>query len=141
MQGYKAILISLGTLSLCIGAVGVVVPGLPTTPFLLLTAGLYIRSSEKLYQKLISNRIFGSYIVSFYAQKGMTLRAKFSAISVMWLMILSSVIFFISNVPVKIVVVVVGIIGSIVMGFVVPTAVHSKTKKVGKPSGNEHSAV
>ncbi len=60
MSFLKSILILLGTLSLCIGVIGIVVPGLPTTPFLLLTAGLYIKSSDKLYTKLISNRLVGS---------------------------------------------------------------------------------
>ena len=49
MNLIKVLLIVLGTLSLCVGIIGIVVPGLPTTPFVLLTAGLYIKSSDKLY--------------------------------------------------------------------------------------------
>ena len=54
MNLFKVILIALGTLSLCIGIIGIIVPGLPTTPFILLTAGLYINSSDRSYQKLIT---------------------------------------------------------------------------------------
>jgi uncharacterized membrane protein YbaN (DUF454 family) len=65
MNLLKIVLILLGTLSLVIGVTGVFIPGLPTTPFLLLTAGLYVRSSEKLYQSLITNRYFGTFIREF----------------------------------------------------------------------------
>ena len=83
MSLVKIILIVLGTLSLGIGIIGIVVPGLPTTPFLLLTAGLYVKSSDRLYQKLISNRYVGSYILEYQANKGMTKRAKLYAIGLM----------------------------------------------------------
>ena len=61
----KIVFIVLGTLSLGIGIIGIVVPGLPTTPFILLTAGLYIKSSDRLYQKLINSRFIGPYINNF----------------------------------------------------------------------------
>jgi hypothetical protein len=117
----KSILILLGTLSLCIGVIGIVVPGLPTTPFLLLTAGLYVKSSDKLYAKLIANRFVGSYIVNFNQRKGMTIKSKFYAIITMWTMIALSCVFFIEPLTIIVAVSAFGIIGTIVMGFVVPT--------------------
>ena len=111
----------LGTLSFCIGVIGVFVPGLPTTPFLLLAASLYVRSSDKLYRKLISNKYFGSYIIEYRANKGLSKKVKLYAIAAMWLMICISCFFFYSDLIIKLVVVIVGLIGTIVMGFVIPT--------------------
>jgi len=118
----KIILILLGTLSLIIGVIGIFVPGLPTTAFLLLTAALYMRSSEKLYRKLLSNRILGPYILEFQSQKGMTKRTKLHAIGTMWFMITISCVFFIKPVTVIVIVIGAGVIGTIVMGWIVPTA-------------------
>lgn len=129
MSFVKIILIVLGTLSLGIGIIGIVVPGLPTTPFLLLTAGLYVKSSDRLYQKLISNRYVGSYILEYQANKGMTKRAKLYAIGLMWAMITLSCLLFIHTLSIKLVVVAVGVIGTIVMGFVVPTVFSSELNK------------
>jgi len=121
MNFFKVILIALGTLSLCIGIIGIVVPGLPTTPFILLTAGLYIKSSDGLYQKLITNRFVGSYILDFQAKKGMTQKTKLFAIATMWIMITLSCLSFISPLALKISVSIIGLIGTLVMGFIVPT--------------------
>ena len=118
---YKIILIILGTLFLGLGILGIFIPGLPTTPFLLLTAALYLRSSDRLYQKLISNKIIGKYIKNYVQKRGMTIRIKVHAIGIMWLMISISTIFLIEIIWVKILVLTLGIIGTIVMGFVVKT--------------------
>lgn len=126
MNLFKVILIFLGTVSLCIGAIGVFVPGLPTTPFLLLTAGLYMRSSDKLHYWLISNKYIGSYITEFQTNRGMTWRVKLYSICTMWVMITISCLFFITPSSVKLLVAALGIIGSIVMGFIIPTINKSK---------------
>lgn len=125
MNLFKAILIVLGTLSLCVGVIGIVVPGLPTTPFLLLTAGLYVKNSDKLYAKLIANRFVGSYILAFNQRKCMTKRTKLYAISTMWVMIAFSTIFCIKLLPMRLIILIVGIIGTMVMGFIVPTVNNS----------------
>ena len=80
MNLLKPILVSFGTMSLGLGIVGIVVPGLPATPFFLLSAGLYLRSSEKLYKKLLSNKWIGSYIIKYQTNKGLTKRGKIGAI-------------------------------------------------------------
>lgn len=121
MSILKFLLILLGTISLGIGIIGIIVPGLPTTPFLLLTAGLYVRSSDKLYQKLISNQYVGSYIMDFQTKKGLTIKVKIASISLMWIMIIISTLFFIDLLVVKISVLILGLIGTIVMGFIIPT--------------------
>ncbi|MCK9292004.1 MAG: YbaN family protein [Bacteroidales bacterium] len=109
----KTVFILLGSLSLLIGMIGIVVPGLPTTPFLLLAAYLYSRSSKKLQQKLLDHRLFGGYIRDF--SKGMSVRAKIRAVSMMWVMIFISSFVFLKSWTIRIVLFAVGIIGTYVM--------------------------
>jgi len=121
MNLIRVILILLGTISLVVGVFGIFIPGLPTTPFLLLTAGLYLRSSDRLYNKLVSNRFIGSYIVEYHENRGMSARLKLYSIILMWLMIAVSTHFFIELLSIKLVITICGLIGTVVMGFVVPT--------------------
>lgn len=116
----KLIYISLGLLFLTIGSIGILVPGLPTTPFLLLSAALFFRSSDKLYNKLMSSKVFGKYITIFTKNKGMSLRLKIISISIMWIMITIS-FFLIDLFIVRIILVIAGITGTIVMGFCIKT--------------------
>jgi len=118
----KLTLILLGTISLGIGVTGIFIPGLPTTPFLLITAALYARSSDKLYHRLLEAKFVGSYIKEFRRNKGLYLQTKIFSIAVMWIMILVSVLFLIPSSTGKLIVLGVGAIGTIVMGFLIPTS-------------------
>jgi uncharacterized membrane protein YbaN (DUF454 family) len=122
----RILFITVGTLSLMLGIIGVFVPGLPTTPFLLLTAGLYIRSSDRLYQMLIRNRFVGVYVTQWQKTKGLSLRSKIKAISFMSLMVTLSVIFMVDTLIARFVIIVLGLIGAVVMGVVVPTSRNSQ---------------
>jgi len=122
MQFLKILYIILGTLALLIGITGVFVPGLPTTPFLLLTAWLYLKGSRRLHNRLLRSRLLGDYIREYQKQHGMTLRQKVSSLGVMWFMILISVLFLINDRRLSIAVFVIGLIGTMVMGFWVRTA-------------------
>jgi uncharacterized membrane protein YbaN (DUF454 family) len=117
----KIFLIILGTICISLGILGIFIPGLPTTPFLLLAASLYVRSSDKLYNKLINHKILGKYIYNYRKNKGITKKTKIYSIILMWVMISCSVIFFIKIFYVKIIVLTVGLIGTIIMGFVIKT--------------------
>ena len=123
---FRLLLIFFGTLSLSVGIVGIFVPGLPTTPFLLLTAGLYVRSSEKLYRRLISSKFLGSFISDFQREKGLTLSTKLYSIAVMWTMIFISVVFLVTALIPKLIIIGAGITGTIVMGFILPTIRHKE---------------
>ena len=81
----KRLLIIAGTLSTTIGIIGIVVPILPTTPFLLLAAACYLRSSERFYHWLLNNRLFGTYIGDYLAGRGMPLKTKVFTLLLMWL--------------------------------------------------------
>jgi len=111
----KPILILIGSVFLGIGFIGIIVPGLPTTPFLLLAAGCYVRSSDRLYSWLLGHKLFGKYIYNFRETRSIPLRSKIISIIVMWIMIGLSVYIFIKIIPVKIIVVILGIIGTSVI--------------------------
>ena len=80
----KYLLIILGSISLVLGVIGIFLPLLPTTPFLLLTAALYVRSSENLYQWLIHQKYLGTYIRNFREHKAIPLRAKIISVTMVW---------------------------------------------------------
>jgi len=111
----KVLLITLGTVTLTIGIIGIVVPGLPTTSFLLITAACYARSSERLYAWLLSHKIFGKYILQYRVHKAMPIKAKVIALMMMWTSIITSGIFFIKNKYALAIVVCGGIIGTIII--------------------------
>lgn len=103
----RGILIVLGTVSVFFGIIGIFLPILPTTPFLLLGAAIYSKSSDKFYNWLVGNRFFGSYIKNYREGKGIPLRVKNSAITFLWITILITVVFFIPILAVKILLIVI----------------------------------
>lgn len=92
----------LGSVSLALGILGIFLPVLPTTPFLLLSASLYLKGSEKLYNWLMNHPKLGPYITNFRIHKAIPLKAKIASVSLMWLTILTTVIFFIPLLVIKI---------------------------------------
>ena len=79
-----------------LGVLGIVLPILPTTPFLLLAAVCYARSSPRLLYWLNHNRWFGAYIRRYREGLGIPLREKLLTIAMLWLTISVSVVFFVS---------------------------------------------
>ncbi|MBV6271559.1 YbaN family protein [Alcaligenaceae bacterium CGII-47] len=74
----------LGTLALILAVLGVFLPLLPTTPFLLLASACYLRGSPRMHHWLLSHRILGPYIRDFEAGMGIPLRTKLLALALMW---------------------------------------------------------
>lgn len=89
----KVLYILFGTPSLALGIIGIFLPLLPTTPFLLLTAALYVRSSPRLYNRLLHHKYLGSYIRNFRENKAIPLRAKIISVSLIWITILNCIFF------------------------------------------------
>ena len=118
----KILWISLGSFFVALAALGVALPGIPTTPFLILAAACYIRSSQKLYDWLISNKTFGPYLKDYREGKGIPKKAKILAISMIILFVGSSVIFGIEDQILKIAVGVLGLTGLLYVIFKVPVA-------------------
>jgi uncharacterized membrane protein YbaN (DUF454 family) len=94
----RALLIAAGTVSLALGTIGIFVPILPTTPFLLLAAACYMRSSERLHKWLLGNRWFGEYIRNYQAGRGIPLKTKVVAMAALWAAILYSTFFVVDEV-------------------------------------------
>jgi uncharacterized membrane protein YbaN (DUF454 family) len=92
----RILLMVMGTLFVALGVVGMVIPVLPTTPFLLLAAVCYARSSKRFYNWLMTNRWFGEYIRNYREGRGITLRHKLLALSLLWLTIIYSAGFVVS---------------------------------------------
>ena len=79
----RLLLQAAGWLCVALGAVGLILPGLPTTPFLLLAAWLFSKSSPRFEQWLLENRYFGPGLKSWRAERAIALPAKLAAVGMM----------------------------------------------------------
>ncbi len=86
-----------GTLFLAVGMIGIVLPILPTTPFLLLAAACYGRSSARCHRWLVTNRLFGCYLSDYLCGRGVPWRVKAGALLFLWAVITASAVFFIDR--------------------------------------------
>ena len=82
-----------GCISVCIGFIGIIVPGLPTTVFMLIAAACFYRSSQRFYDWVISHKLFGQHVKNYREGKGMPKRAKVVAFLFMWGFVLFAVAF------------------------------------------------
>jgi len=83
----RALMIACGTASVGIGVIGVFLPLLPTTPFLLLAAYLFARSSDRLYEWLLGNRVVGAYLRRYYEGRCMSGRHKAVTLALLWIVL------------------------------------------------------
>ncbi len=81
----RVLLLITGTISVVLGVVGIFLPILPTTPFLLLAAACYVRSSNKFYTWLVSHPVLSKYILAYLDGQGIPRKAKYYTLLVMWL--------------------------------------------------------
>jgi uncharacterized membrane protein YbaN (DUF454 family) len=89
-QGHKlvrALWFIAGTICVVLGAIGIVLPILPTTPFLLAAAACYYKSSERMHKWLLNNKWLGEYIRNYTEGKGLTKKTKITALTVLWITI------------------------------------------------------
>ena len=77
-------LISLGLVCLVLGIVGYVMPGLPGTIWLIIAAMLFVRSSDRLYNFVVQNRLFGRQVKTFLETGAIPLRAKIMSVVSIW---------------------------------------------------------
>jgi hypothetical protein len=89
------VLLACGWTSLGLGAAGLVLPILPTVPFVLLAAACFLRGSERHYRWLVSHPVFGPHIADYHAGKGLRRRAKIVALVTLWASVLLSVLVFV----------------------------------------------
>ncbi len=93
----KILLIILGSICVILGLIGIIVPLLPTTPFLLLAAFFYGKSSHRLQQWLFNNRVFGPYLTNYVEGKGISIKNKAFTLILLWLAMGYTIFFAISN--------------------------------------------
>ena len=103
------VLIIVGSFFAGLGILGIFLPLLPTTPFLLLAAACYIRSSERLYNWLLNNKWIGRYIKNYLEGKGVPLKSKVLSISALWITIGYSVFFVVNFFPVRVILILIAI--------------------------------
>ena len=108
----KYLFIILGLISLGLGLLGIVTPGLPTTPFILLTGVLFAKSSPRLHQKLLDHKITGPSIRR--VNNGFSTKGLIISISIMWTMIiLTTLVVFKSNQTMQFVMLGLGFVGTV----------------------------
>lgn len=86
-RSVRYLLLGVAWLSVTLGVIGIFLPVLPTTPFLLLAAACFARSSPRFYDWLVHHKRFGPLIRDYLEGRGMPVKAKVYAIATMWLSI------------------------------------------------------
>lgn len=90
-----------GFLLVVIGVVGIFLPLLPTTIFLILASACFVKGSPKANEWLRNHRILGAYIKNYQDKSGLTIKAKVFNVALLWIMILSSAYFFTEELFIK----------------------------------------
>ena len=105
----RRVLIIAGTFFVGLGILGIFLPILPTTPFLLLAAACYARSSKRFYNWLLNNKWFGKYIRNYREGRGVPLKSKILTISLLWIVIIFSAFFIVQILFVSIILILIAI--------------------------------
>ncbi|HBN84492.1 MAG TPA: DUF454 domain-containing protein [Clostridiales bacterium] len=106
----RTILMGIGSVFVGLGLLGILLPVLPTTPFLLIASACYFKSSEKCYWRLLSNRFCGHILRGYREGRGIPIRTKLFAISMIWLSIPLSIRYVISSVLIKVLISVIAMV-------------------------------
>jgi len=102
-------LFAAGTICLIAGVIGAFVPILPTTPFLLLAAACYLRSSPRAHRWLVNSRFPGLYIRHYYSGGGLPLGLKLATVGLLWLTIGYSVLYVVDTSAVRVLLVLIAV--------------------------------
>lgn len=111
----RCVLVGLGTLFVALGVIGIFLPLLPTTPFLLLAAACYARASTRFYNGLLNNRTFGPLIREWRAHRSLPWRVKVTTIAMMSLTLGASIVFFVQGTWLKLALAAFGVLLAIFM--------------------------
>lgn len=93
----QAVYLIIGTLALVLGAIGLFLPVLPTTPFVILAAACYLRSSKRMHAWILQSSLFGETIENYQAGRGLKRATKIRALVLMWATISISAFFFVDQ--------------------------------------------
>ena len=98
---YRYLYFTSGILLVAIGVIGIFLPILPTTIFLILASACFVKSSPQANEWLRNHKILGAYIKNYQDKSGLTIKAKVFNIALLWIMILSSAFFFTEELFIK----------------------------------------
>lgn len=93
----RVIYLIIGTIALALGALGLFLPVLPTTPFVILAAACYLRSSKRMHAWILQSNLFGEMIKNYQEGKGLKRDTKIRALVLMWATISVSALFFVDQ--------------------------------------------
>jgi len=93
----RGLLLAAGVACVALGVVGIFLPLLPTTPFMLLAAACFARSSRRFHEWLLANRTFGPLILEWEKHRSLPRRTKLTAIVLMSLTLAVSIVFFVER--------------------------------------------
>jgi uncharacterized protein len=126
----QGLLVTCGTLCVALGVLGIFVPLLPTTVFLLLAAACYARSSARFHQKLLNHRWLGPYIRNYRSGRGMTRREKTVTLAMLWMGIGATAIWSVSAWWLR----------AVLLLIAISVTVHVARLKVAQPVAREHAS-
>jgi len=98
---YRYLYLISGFLLVVIGVIGIFLPILPTTIFLILASACFVKSSPQANEWLRNHKILGAYIKNYQDKSGLTIKVKIFNIFFLWIMILSSAFFFTEELFIK----------------------------------------
>lgn len=116
----------IGSVALALGMLGVVLPGLPTTPFILLAAACYARASPRLHQRMRASTWIGPMLRDWEHHRSLPRRVKTVALTMMGAMISVSVWTFQSRPWLQFVLLLAGLAALWVVGWLIPTRENSR---------------
>jgi len=105
----------IGTISLIFAFIGIVLPIIPTTPFVLLSAACYYNGSKRLQSWLSHNEMFGPIIRDYEEHGGMRKATKIKALTIMWVAVLASALLILDTLMMRALVVLIAVIGTVSM--------------------------
>ena len=105
----RGVFLALGTGALILGVLGIFLPLLPTTPFVLLAAACYARGSRRFYEWLLAQRTFGPIVHEWQHHRSIPYRTKLTAVVLMSLTLGTSIVFFVTPVWLKVALAVMGV--------------------------------
>ncbi len=120
-KALRWLLIAVGWISFALGIVGIFLPVLPTTPFLLLSALCFAKSSARFYNWLLNHRWFGPYILNWKKNGTIPFKTKIIALTLLTISLGSSIAFFVRPIPLKIMLATIGIAVAVYL-IRIPTA-------------------
>ena len=82
----------LGFSIMVIGLIGIIIPGLPTTPLMILAAACFAKSSQKFYDWIINNKMFGHHVKNYREGRGIPKKSKPLILGTLWCFVLFAVI-------------------------------------------------